>query len=79
MSSALTGTTEIGVVNIPVDPTNSGNYTYGYGATPSAAPNSYTLEATLEDPANAALKGSIHSPSSNGIDCSASSTYCISL
>lgn len=76
MGTALTGTSAIGVPTVPNDPTNVAPYQYEYA---SASANSYTLAATLEDANNAALRNSIHSSNSNGVDCSASSTYCISL
>ena len=74
MVTAITGTPQVGVSQVPEDPTNQGTYVYMYG---SNGINSYTLGAQLEDLGNAVLRTS---PSStlNGVPCSPTSgVYCV--
>jgi hypothetical protein len=73
LSSALIGSTPIGVTSIPNDPTTGVNYFY------SAAVHGigYALGATLEDPTNPALTQSVHGLV-NGVNCD-SPMYCVQL
>lgn len=79
MTAALTGTTGIGVTNVPNDPNTSAHY--DYGATPANSATTYTLRAALEDPNNSALATDIDAADSNNLDCTDSpiAYYCLSL
>lgn len=65
----------IGVSNVPVDPTNNTIYFYRYGT--DANQDNYVLGAQLEDSGNPSLKNNTNG-SVNGIDCTAP-VYCIQL
>jgi hypothetical protein len=58
--------------SVPLDPTNSGNYVYSYGATTAV---NYTLKATLESELNDALDTDINA-TTNGCVCT-DPIYCV--
>lgn len=77
MVAEVEATTEIGITQLPVDPTNSGNLVYQYE---SVTPNSYTLAATLEDTGNAVMKSDESTDPNGGTFTGCGTTlYCVSL
>ncbi len=72
LTSALTGS-NLGISNVPSDPTAGSNYIYGA----SAGGTSYVIGAALEDAGNSALAQDVDG-TVNGVDC-ADPVYCVQL
>ncbi len=76
MKADVTGLTDVGVPQIPEDPTNAGSLVYVYETN---SPNSYTLAATLEDTGNAVLKSDETTDPNGSLTCGKGGLYCLSL
>jgi general secretion pathway protein G len=75
MATEVTGLTNIDIPQIPNDPTSGDSYTYE-----SVTANSYTLAATLEDTANAAMTSDEKTdPNGGTISGCGTTVYCVSL
>jgi len=78
MSGDIIGLTDIGVPQIPTDPTDSGSLMYQYESGDNG--NGYTLTAQLEDTGNSVLKSDeTTDPIGGTTDCGQGGLYCISL